>query len=232
MSYPQLYKDELLKAIESIDLEKVGQAIAILARARDEAPHSLLVLSDSRGEPCKVPAAPRRSTERPDRKAGLTCVPSRHSPSLHENGVAPRGRRRSRIALAASLPPRPGPRNSPEIHPLLGHLFPLRTNRVSWPVFFLGQRPDLRRERRWRFRRHRRNTDSALGPRPAGRFASTLFPGWHIQRVQHLGPGPQVGCHPRRKRAGRCASQVDRRSRSYDALDKRSLLLETYPTDF
>jgi hypothetical protein len=25
---------------------------------------------------------------------------------------------------------------------------------------------------------------------------------------------------------------VDRRSRSYDALDKRSLLLETYPTDF
>ena len=36
MSYPQLYKDELLKAIESIDLEKVGQAIAILARARDE----------------------------------------------------------------------------------------------------------------------------------------------------------------------------------------------------
>ena len=36
MSYPQLYKDELLKAIESIDVEKVGQAIAMLARARDE----------------------------------------------------------------------------------------------------------------------------------------------------------------------------------------------------
>jgi len=28
MSYPQQYKDELLKAIASIDVEKVGQAIA------------------------------------------------------------------------------------------------------------------------------------------------------------------------------------------------------------
>lgn len=36
MSFPQLYKDELLKAIASIDLEKVGQAIDILTRARDE----------------------------------------------------------------------------------------------------------------------------------------------------------------------------------------------------
>jgi len=36
MMFPQLYKDELLKAIASIDLEKVGQAIEILARARDE----------------------------------------------------------------------------------------------------------------------------------------------------------------------------------------------------
>ena len=36
MNFPQLYRDELLKVIASIDLEKVGQAIEILARARDE----------------------------------------------------------------------------------------------------------------------------------------------------------------------------------------------------
>jgi D-sedoheptulose 7-phosphate isomerase len=36
MSFPQLYRDELLKVIASIDLEKVGRAIEILARARDE----------------------------------------------------------------------------------------------------------------------------------------------------------------------------------------------------
>ena len=36
MSFPQLYKDELLKAIASIDLEKVQQTIEILTRARDE----------------------------------------------------------------------------------------------------------------------------------------------------------------------------------------------------
>src|SRR5271165_1967454 len=35
MSYPQLYKDELLKAIETIDLEKVLQAIEMFAQARD-----------------------------------------------------------------------------------------------------------------------------------------------------------------------------------------------------
>jgi D-sedoheptulose 7-phosphate isomerase len=36
MNFLQLYRDELLKAIASVDLEKVGQAIAALARARDE----------------------------------------------------------------------------------------------------------------------------------------------------------------------------------------------------
>src|ERR1043166_1760025 len=36
MKFPQLYRDELVKAITSVDLEKVGQAIEILARARDE----------------------------------------------------------------------------------------------------------------------------------------------------------------------------------------------------
>ncbi len=36
MSFPQLYKGELLKALESIDLEKIEEAIAILAVARDE----------------------------------------------------------------------------------------------------------------------------------------------------------------------------------------------------
>ena len=35
MDFPQLYKHELLKAIETIDLEKVGQAIEMLAEARD-----------------------------------------------------------------------------------------------------------------------------------------------------------------------------------------------------
>jgi D-sedoheptulose 7-phosphate isomerase len=35
MIFPQLYKNELLQAIESIDLEKVGQAIEILAQTRD-----------------------------------------------------------------------------------------------------------------------------------------------------------------------------------------------------
>jgi len=36
MTFPQVYKGALLKAIESIDLEKVGQVIGILSRARDE----------------------------------------------------------------------------------------------------------------------------------------------------------------------------------------------------
>lgn len=36
MSFSQLYRDELLQAIASIDLERVNQAIGILARARDE----------------------------------------------------------------------------------------------------------------------------------------------------------------------------------------------------
>lgn len=36
MIFPQLYKSELLRAIESIDLEKVGRAIEILAQAREE----------------------------------------------------------------------------------------------------------------------------------------------------------------------------------------------------
>jgi D-sedoheptulose 7-phosphate isomerase len=35
-TFPTLYKAEVLEAIETIDLEKVNQAIAILARARDE----------------------------------------------------------------------------------------------------------------------------------------------------------------------------------------------------
>jgi D-sedoheptulose 7-phosphate isomerase len=35
-SFPQLYKTDVLKAIETIDLGKVGQAIDILIRARDE----------------------------------------------------------------------------------------------------------------------------------------------------------------------------------------------------
>jgi D-sedoheptulose 7-phosphate isomerase len=36
MIFPQLYKTELLRAIDSIDLSKVGEAIEILAQARDE----------------------------------------------------------------------------------------------------------------------------------------------------------------------------------------------------
>src|ERR1017187_8054718 len=36
MIFPQLYKDELLHAIQSIDLEKVGRAIELLAQARAE----------------------------------------------------------------------------------------------------------------------------------------------------------------------------------------------------
>ena len=35
-SFPQIYKTEVLQAIETIDLEKVNQAIEILAQARDE----------------------------------------------------------------------------------------------------------------------------------------------------------------------------------------------------
>ena len=35
-SFPQLYKTDVLRAIETIDLDKVGQAIDILIRARDE----------------------------------------------------------------------------------------------------------------------------------------------------------------------------------------------------
>jgi D-sedoheptulose 7-phosphate isomerase len=36
MIFPKTYKSELLKTIESVDLEKVGEVIEILARARDE----------------------------------------------------------------------------------------------------------------------------------------------------------------------------------------------------
>jgi D-sedoheptulose 7-phosphate isomerase len=36
MSFPQLYKADVLKAIETIDLEKVGQAIEIFIQARQE----------------------------------------------------------------------------------------------------------------------------------------------------------------------------------------------------
>jgi len=36
MSFPEQYKAELFKAIETVDLEKVGKAIEILSRARDE----------------------------------------------------------------------------------------------------------------------------------------------------------------------------------------------------
>jgi D-sedoheptulose 7-phosphate isomerase len=39
MSFPHLYKTDVLKAIETIDLEKVDQAIQILIRARDEDRH-------------------------------------------------------------------------------------------------------------------------------------------------------------------------------------------------
>jgi D-sedoheptulose 7-phosphate isomerase len=35
-SFPELYKADVLKAIETIELEKVGEAIDILKRARDE----------------------------------------------------------------------------------------------------------------------------------------------------------------------------------------------------
>jgi len=36
MSFPEQYKAELFKAIETVDLEKVGKAIEVLSRARDE----------------------------------------------------------------------------------------------------------------------------------------------------------------------------------------------------
>jgi D-sedoheptulose 7-phosphate isomerase len=36
MSFPERYKADLLSAIESIDLARVGEAIALLAQARDE----------------------------------------------------------------------------------------------------------------------------------------------------------------------------------------------------
>ena len=36
MVFPEQYKNELLQAIESLDLQKVGDAIQILTRARDE----------------------------------------------------------------------------------------------------------------------------------------------------------------------------------------------------
>jgi D-sedoheptulose 7-phosphate isomerase len=38
-SFPQLYKADVLQAIETIDLEKVNQAIQVLIRARDEDRH-------------------------------------------------------------------------------------------------------------------------------------------------------------------------------------------------
>src|SRR3989440_8147049 len=38
-SFPALYKSDVLKAIETIDLEKVGQAIEILKEAREQGRH-------------------------------------------------------------------------------------------------------------------------------------------------------------------------------------------------
>jgi len=38
-TFPEVYKADLLKAIETVDLEKVNQAIAMLAQARDEDRH-------------------------------------------------------------------------------------------------------------------------------------------------------------------------------------------------
>jgi D-sedoheptulose 7-phosphate isomerase len=38
-SFPHLYKTAILEAVETIDLDKVGQAIEILKRARDEQRH-------------------------------------------------------------------------------------------------------------------------------------------------------------------------------------------------
>src|SRR5579863_1792599 len=39
MSFPQRYKSDVLKALETIDLDKVNQAIGILAQARDQGRH-------------------------------------------------------------------------------------------------------------------------------------------------------------------------------------------------
>jgi D-sedoheptulose 7-phosphate isomerase len=39
MSFPQRYKSDVLKALETIDLDKVSQAIGILAQARDQGRH-------------------------------------------------------------------------------------------------------------------------------------------------------------------------------------------------
>jgi len=36
MSFPERYKSDLIRTIDAIDLERVGEAIALLARARDE----------------------------------------------------------------------------------------------------------------------------------------------------------------------------------------------------
>jgi D-sedoheptulose 7-phosphate isomerase len=38
-TFPALYKSDVLKAIDAIDIEKVGEAIALLARAREEGRH-------------------------------------------------------------------------------------------------------------------------------------------------------------------------------------------------
>ena len=39
MTFPEVYKADLLRAIETVDLEKVNQAIAMLKQARDEDRH-------------------------------------------------------------------------------------------------------------------------------------------------------------------------------------------------
>src|SRR5579863_4896313 len=39
MSFPQRYKSDVLKALETIDLDKVNQAIGILAQAREQGRH-------------------------------------------------------------------------------------------------------------------------------------------------------------------------------------------------
>ena len=39
LSFPQLYRADVLKAIEAIDVDKVGQAIGILTQARDQGRH-------------------------------------------------------------------------------------------------------------------------------------------------------------------------------------------------
>ena len=55
MSFPHLYQVELKKAIDSIDLDKVSQAVRMLAEAREQRRRFSFAATAAAPAPCRIP---------------------------------------------------------------------------------------------------------------------------------------------------------------------------------